>query len=437
MAPPTTRITTSGVRLPLVLLLFVLGSGAGAVIWLTLASESGPGSNSAAGPRLEVRLATAMAKGEPVSKATTAAPSVNQRQTPKRPVSDKAVAKKAAPKRAASDSGAAKISSTPSDGSKSAAPRPGQAAPARPDKAIGTPAAARAPQSSPSISSPPLPIGLTLPRIATGPPLSIAPDPALVQRGEQGLLPIIGADGRKPWRVYARPFDRTDKRPRIAIVVTGLGHSSEAATSAIQGLPGAVTLAFSPYFRRLDEWIQLARIAGHEVLIHVPMEPIEYPDDDPGQNTLLTSLKPSDNSRRLLWALGRGVGYVGVVSHKGSRFTADNRHMRPVLAALKKRGLLFVDSRTSARSATPEIATNLGLPWTIGTHRIDLRFAREPIDARLRELEAVAKKNGRAVGIGTVSPVTFERIAAWVNGVRRRGFVLAPVSAVVEADGAG
>ena len=86
---------------------------------------------------------------------------------------------------------------------------------------------------------------------------------------------------------------------------------------------------------------------------------------------------------------------------------------------------------------TPEIATNIGLPWTIGTHRIDPRFAREPIDARLRELEAVAKKNGRAVGIGTVSPVTFERIAAWVNGVRRRGFVLAPVSAVVEADGAG
>ncbi len=416
------RPTTGGVRLPLMLLLVVLGSVAGAAIWLTLATDGGPAPKAASGPRVEVRLASTMAKSEPKSKTTTAAPRV---------------AEQATPKQAASESGAAAISPAPPVESKSGTQIPSQPAPVQPDKVKREPVAARASRREPSVPSPPLPIGLTLPRIATGPPLSIAPDPALVQRGTQGLLPIIGADGRKPWRVYARPFDRTDKRPRIAIVVTGLGHSSEAARSAIQGLPGSITLAFSPYSRRLDEWIRLARIAGHEVLIHVPMEPIGFPDDDPGPNTLLTSLKPSDNHQRLLWALGRGVGYVGVVSHKGSRFTADNRHMRPVLAALNKRGLLFVDSRTSARSATAEIATTIGLPWTIGTHRIDARFAREPIDARLRELEAVARKKGRAVGIGWVSPVTFERLAAWVNGVRRRGFVLAPVSAVVDAEGAG
>ena len=167
------------------------------------------------------------------------------------------------------------------------------------------------------------------------------------------------------------------------------------------------------------------------------MEPINFPDDDPGPNTLLTSLRTTDNNERLLWALGRTSGYVGVVSHKGSRFTADRGQMLPVLAALHKRGLLFVDSRTSPRSATPEIAPTIRLPWTIGTHRIDPRYAREPIDARLRELEAVAKKRGRAVGIATVSPVTFERIAAWVNGVGRRGLVLAPVSAVVDEESPG
>ncbi len=422
------RPTTGGVRLPLVLLLVVLGSVSGAAIWLTLATDGGPGPKAASGPRVEVRLASTMATGEPASK-TTAAPRVTKRATPKQAVPDKVVAKMLTPNRAASESGKAVPSPTPPVEPKSA----GQ----RPDKAKGQPVAARAPRREPSVPSPRLPIGLTLPRIATGPPLSIAPDPALVQRGKQGLLPIIGADGRKPWRVYARPFDRTDKRPRIAIVVTGLGHSSEAARSAIQGLPGPITLAFSPYSRHLDEWMRLARTAGHEVLMHVPMEPIEFPDDDPGPNTLLTSLKPSDNYERLLWALGRGVGYVGVVSHKGSRFTADNRHMQPVLAALNRRGLLFVDSRTSARRATADIATTIGLPWTIGTHRIDPRFAREPIDARLRELETVARKYGSAVGIGSVSPVTFERIAAWVNGVRRRGFVLAPVSAVVDVEGAG
>ena len=435
MARLTARPTTSGVRLPLVFLLVVLGSVAGATIWLTLAADGGLGSKVASGPRVEVRLETVMAKVEPASEPTTVGSRIAEKATPKQAAPDKlgkTVEKTAAAKPAISAPPVNKSSSAPPVESNPVTQRPGQ-----PDKTYGGSVAARAPTPTHSIPSPALPIGLTLPRIATGPPLSIAPDPALVQRGEQGLLPIIGADGRKPWRVYARPFDKTDKRPRIAIVVTGLGHSSEAAQSAIQGLPGPITLAFSPYSRRLDEWIRLARTAGHEVLIHVPMEPIEFPNDDPGPNTLLTSLKPSDNNRRLLWALGRSTGYVGVVSHKGSRFTTDNRQMRPVLAALSKRGLLFVDSRTSARSTTAEIAATISLPWTIGTLRIDQRFSREPIDARLRELEAVARKTGRAVGIGTVSPVTFERIAAWVNGVRRRGFVLAPVSAVVESEGAG
>ena len=423
----TPRPKTGGVRFPLVLLLAVLGSVAGAAIWLTLATDVGQSPKAASGPRIEVRLASTMATSERASK-TTEKPHVAEQATLKQPVPGQVAEIMTAPKRAVSGSGKAAPSPTLTVEPKST----GQ----RPDKANGQPVAARAPRREYSVPSPPLPIGLTLPRIATGPPLSIAPDPALVQRGAQGLLPIIGADGRKPWRVYARPIDRTDKRPRIAIVVTGLGHSSEAARSAIQGLPGPITLAFSPYSRHLDEWIRLARIAGHEVLMHVPMEPIQFPDDDPGPNTLLTSLKPSDNYQRLLWALGRGVGYVGVVSHKGSRFTADNRHMQPVLAALNRRGLLFVDSRTSTRSATADIATTIGLPWTIGTHRIDPRFAREPIDARLRELETVARKYGSAVGIGSVSPVTFERIAAWVNGVKRRGFVLAPVSAVVDVEGA-
>ena len=437
MARLTARPTTSGVRLPLVLLLVVLGSVAGAAIWLTLAGDSRPGPKATSGSRVEVRLAPATATVEPASKTTAAASRITEQATPKRVAPgkpDSTAVKTAVSKPAASDP-AAKIASTaPSVESNPTAPRPDQP---DLDKVKEQSVAARAPTPTHSIPSPSLPVGLTLPRIATGPPLSIAPDPGLVKRGEQGLLPIVGADGRKPWQVYARPFDQTDKRPRIAIVVTGLGHSSEAARSAIQGLPGPITLAFSPYSRRLEEWIRLARAAGHEVLIHVPMEPIEFPNDDPGPNTLLTSLRPSDNNLRLLWALGRGTGYVGVVSHKGSRFTADNSQMRTVLAALNKRGLLFVDSRTSARSATAQIAPTIRLPWTIGNHRIDTRFSREPIDARLRELEVIARKTGRAVGIGTVSPVTFERIAAWVNGVRRRGFVLAPVSAVVEAGGAG
>ncbi len=363
------------------------------------------------------------------------------------PPSQEVSPKQDAPERMVAQRGASKTDATATAPAAPVAPkstpgRPGEATPAQSAKptpaqsAAATPAPveARAPRPAPSVPTQPPPPGLTLPRIATGPPLSLAHDSALVRRGKYGLLPIIGADGRKPWRVYARPFDRTDKRPRIAIVVSDLGHSAAETEAAIQGLPGAVTLAFSPYARRLDEMILLARAAGHEILLNVPMEPIDYPADDPGQQTLLTSLDPAENQRRLMWALGRVTGYVGVVDHWGSRFTASPNHMRPVLTALNGRGLMYLDSRASTRSATAEIATTIGLPWAINSHFVDSQVSREKIDARLRRLEAIARKNGSAIGMGSPYPVTLERIAAWIGGAGHRGFALAPISAVVVQD---
>ena len=136
-----------------------------------------------------------------------------------------------------------------------------------------------------------------------------------------GLLPKICVDGRRPWQVYARPFNNSEPRPRVAIVLSGLGLSSAATESAIQGLPGGVTLAFHPYADNLQQWINLARAAGHEVLINLPLEPLDYPKDDPGPQALFTAFKPVENIERLNWALSRVTGYTGVSTHMGSRFT--------------------------------------------------------------------------------------------------------------------
>jgi polysaccharide deacetylase 2 family uncharacterized protein YibQ len=436
----TTGRSAGGARLPLVLLLVALGSIAGASIWLTLATDHEPG--AAAVPRVEVRLTAATSSGAPASAATKPSlPVANQPvpepSPPMRTAPARAAPEPAAPKPTAPEPPAAAPHppAKPVTAAKpvTVAEPPPRPKPARPKETTRAPPI-RSARGVPRIIVQPLPSGMTLPRVATGPPLSIAPDPALVQRGEFGLLPIIGADDREPWRVYARPFDATDKRPRIAIVVTGLGHSSAETEAAIQGLPGAVTLAFSPYSRRLGESIRLARAAGHEVLLNVPMEPVNYPDYDPGPHTLLTSLDQAANNRRLMWALGRVTGYVGVVDHWGSRFTASRRHMRPVLAALNARGLLFLDSRGSTRSATARIAASIGLPWADNAHFIDQQASREKIDARLRELEAIARRKGRAVGMGSPYPVTLERIAAWTRGADRRGFVLVPISAAVVRD---
>ena len=272
---------------------------------------------------------------------------------------------------------------------------------------------------------------LQLPTIRSRQPLSAAPAAGLIQTSGLGPLPMTGVDGRQPWRIYARPFDRSNKKPRIAIVISGLGLSSAATNIAIQSLPGAITLAFAPYARRLDEWIRLARSAGHEVMLNIPMEPVNYPEYDPGPQTLLTSLAPEENVERLLWTLSRATGYVGVAEFMGSRFTTSRRHLRPILKMLKKRGLMFLDSKSASRSLAPVLADDIGIPFAANDRFIDEMASRHAIDRQLKALESNAKKKNRAIGIGSPYPVTLERISNWVKGLNERGFVLAPVSAMV------
>jgi polysaccharide deacetylase 2 family uncharacterized protein YibQ len=261
-------------------------------------------------------------------------------------------------------------------------------------------------------------------------PLLPAPDPSLVETGPHGPLPIIGRDGRQPWRVYGRPFDRTDKRPRIAIIVTGLGPSGAVTDAAINELPGAVTLSFDPYTRRLNEWIDRARGAGHEILLAVPMEPEDYPRQDPGPFTLLTSLSAGDNLERLDWALSRVTGYVGLTNMMGSRFTTSERDLAPVFEELKKRGLMFVDGRASEQSVAGALAKSMNLPRAIADASLDAETTADAIDRRLAGLEVLAQHNGAALGIGFAYPVTVERVAAWAKTLEAKALVLAPASAL-------
>ncbi|MGB0632194.1 MAG: divergent polysaccharide deacetylase family protein, partial [Alphaproteobacteria bacterium] len=276
-----------------------------------------------------------------------------------------------------------------------------------------------------------------LPRVVPDDPLPPAPDPALVQSTAIGPLPRIADDGRRPMDVYAKPFNRADKRPRIGIVVTGLGLSDAATESAIQGLADGVTLAFAPYSSKLNEWIRLARAGGHEVLINIPMEPVNYPAYDPGPQTLLTSLNANGNLDRLFWALSRATGYVGVIDFLGSRFTASRKHMQPVLSALNQRGLLYLDSGSTTRSIAPALASELKMSFAASTLTLDERASRKNIDRKFGELEQRARRDKQAIGIASPYPVTLERIANWTRQLRARGFVLAPVSALTRNNASG
>jgi uncharacterized protein len=304
-------------------------------------------------------------------------------------------------------------------------------APARAGVSIPVQPAAVPPQQAAAPIAPALPIPLLPPPADGVGALSPAPDPGLVEQSPDGLLPKIGVDGRQPWQVYARPFNANEPRPRVAVVLTGLGLSSAATESAIQGLPGGVTLAFQPYADNLQQWINLARAAGHEVLLNVPLEPLDYPKDDPGPQALFTAFAPAENLERLNWALSQVTGYVGVSTHMGSRFTTSRDSMAPIIEVMRRRGLLFLDTRSSARSVGAILATENGVPRAINDRFLDAReVSRVTIDARLAEVELIAREVGVSIAVGQAYPVTIERIALWVQTLGTKGLVLAPISAV-------
>ena len=160
------------------------------------------------------------------------------------------------------------------------------------------------------------------------------------------------------------------------------------------------------------------------------MEPFNYPANDPGPHTLLTSLSPEENIERLEWLLSRFAGYVGVTNFMGSKFTASPDHLRPVLHNLKERGLMVLDSRASRNSVAAELSDEIGVPHAINNRFVDSEASRVAIDGRLSELERIARATGSAVGISYPFPVTIERLAAWIETLDEKGLVLALMSAV-------
>lgn len=307
---------------------------------------------------------------------------------------------------------------------------------------------AQEPEAQPPAEAPPPP-AVTPPEPPVQPPQASQQEPSQTPEAadpqaaggtdeaqQEALVSIPGippAPEQLPyWERYRQPFNLDDKRPRIAVVMTGLGLSDGATEAAIDRLPPAVTLSFSPYARSLERWMALARARGHEVMLDLPMEPATFPDEDPGPQALLTGLSPQENLDRLDWVLGRGSAYVGVAGAMGSRFTATREAIEPVLRELHDRGLLIVDRRSSEESLVPALADEIGLPHAVNSRSVDERQAsRIAIDARLAQVERVALTEGVAVAMAQPYPVTIDRLVEWTAELTGRGFAVAPVSAVI------
>jgi uncharacterized protein len=258
-------------------------------------------------------------------------------------------------------------------------------------------------------------------------------DQRLIEASRHGAIPKIAADGARPADVYAKPVKPQAGKvegPRVAIVLEGLGIGANTTAEALAKLPPEVSYAFSPYGTDVERWVNRARSEGHEVLLQVGMEPLDFPDNDPGPQTLLTALSAEQNIDRLHWFMSRFQGYVGVTALMGARFTATDLAMSPVLREVGKRGLIYFDDGSSPRSAAGQIAGAANVSYARADAVLDSVATASEIDNALNRLEATARARGVAIGAASTLPVTIERIAQWVRSAEDRGITLVPVSAV-------
>jgi uncharacterized protein len=273
-------------------------------------------------------------------------------------------------------------------------------------------------------------VELPLPAVkAPAPPRSteigISLDFSLTEDGPFGPLPRIGPDGRRPFLEYARPFDFQDLRPKVAVLLLGLGLQAEVFEAAL-ALPGSISLQLSPYAQDLAALVERARRAGHEVLLELPMEPADYPASDPGPHTLLAKNSRDENVERLSWLLARAPGYIAVAGG-GARFAASD-HVGDVLDVLARRGLALVEI---GATRLERAAAAAGLPYASAPGGIREDPSMRSVDEALARLEAEALAGGSALGVVPGFLASLERLGTWAATLDDKGLVLAPVSAVL------
>jgi uncharacterized protein len=264
-------------------------------------------------------------------------------------------------------------------------------------------------------------------------PLRPAPAPTLTEMGNTGVLPRIGPGNQKPSNVYAREVSLSvihSDAPKIAIMLGGMGLNAGLTEKAMKELPGDVTFAFAPYGENLQEQVDKARANGHEVMLQLPMEPMGYPANNPGPKTLLAEAPLDDNIASLRWHMSRFQGYTGITNYLGARMLGSASALKPVLSEVQKRGLLYLEDNSAALTASQDIAKQIKLPLRRGELVIDADPNRDSIMAALELLEAQARSNGAAIGTGSGLAITTDTVKEWAAGLRERGFILVPVSAV-------
>jgi uncharacterized protein len=254
------------------------------------------------------------------------------------------------------------------------------------------------------------------------------PRPTLEEKPRPRVQLAAAASSAETWRRDAVPFRDLNSRPLVAVVIDDVGLDRQRSKRAWE-LPGPLTMSFLPYAKDLREQAKAARARGHELMLHLPMEPNGR--NDPGPNALLVSLSDAELRQRTSAALDSFDGFAGVNNHMGSRFTAFKPGMETVLRQFKGRGLMFLDSRTSPQSVGDQLAQEMGVPSIVRHIFLDDEETLDAVRKKLAEAEAIARRQGFVVVIGHPHEATLQALAEWLPGVQGKGLALAPATAVL------
>lgn len=216
---------------------------------------------------------------------------------------------------------------------------------------------------------------------------------------------------------------------KIAIIIDDMGLNLRS--KLVELMPAPLTLAYLPYAKNLAEHTARARKNGHELMVHMPMEPMNGALDG-GPRVLKTTQSDEELRDTLHWGLSQFDGYVGMNNHMGSRITQDKRAMRVIMKDLKARGLFFIDSKTIGASVAADAARDVGLDYAERDVFLDHEISMEFIRGALKKLEDTARHKGYAIAIGHPHKETIAALKEWLPTVRDKGLTIVPVSELLK-----
>ena len=259
-----------------------------------------------------------------------------------------------------------------------------------------------------------------------------APYPGIYETGARGgILPIIRAnDGLTSFYAYRKPFALAPEQKLIALVIDDYGLSRSQSTEAINVLPGEVTFILSPYAGDPNAMREMARGKGHELWLKLPMETQNFPKDDPGSKAILSRVSLDTNMDNLRWALSRTSGYAGLAIYNDLAFSRTKSTLSAILKAAADRGLGLFDLNISAPAQIQDTAERLNAPYISN----EILFHDPKWNGEINEaaelLETIAESRGSGVGVFKNYPAALAFIENWLPELQRKGFTLAPLSAI-------